>query len=74
MLYEVITDQERLHLLRAHGVGLVELGVQSMDDRLLRLAGRGHDAGDTIRAATLIRAAGLQVGMQLIRITSYNVC
>ncbi|MDD2464411.1 MAG: radical SAM protein [Desulfobulbus sp.] len=59
-------DAQRLQLLCANQVGIVELGVQSCDDQLLQLAGRGHSAGDTIRAAHLIKGAGLQLGIQLM--------
>nr|WP_321465202.1 radical SAM protein [uncultured Desulfobulbus sp.] len=59
-------DDVRIELLCRHGVGIVELGVQTCDDDLLQRAGRGHGAEDITRAATLIKAAGLQLGMQLM--------
>jgi len=59
-------DQERLDLLVRHGVGTVELGVQSCDDHLLQLAGRGHSSHDTLQAAALIKAANLRLGIQLM--------
>ncbi len=59
-------DQERLDLLARHGVGTIELGVQSCDDHLLQLAGRGHSCRDTLRAAALIKAAGFRLGIQLM--------
>ncbi|MGD9950685.1 MAG: elongator complex protein 3 [Desulfobulbus sp.] len=59
-------DQKRLDLLCSQGVGIVELGVQSCDDRLLQLVGRGHSSADTIRAAHLIKAAHLNLGIQLM--------
>ncbi len=52
--------------LRDHGVGTVELGVQSMDDRVLRLSARGHSSGDTIEAACAVKRAGLKLGLQLM--------
>ncbi len=48
------------------GVGTVELGVQSMDDHVLALAGRGHTAGHTVEACRILKEAGLAVGMQLM--------
>ena len=39
-----------LHLLREKGVGTIELGVQSMDQQVLKLANRGHSVDDTIHA------------------------
>ncbi len=57
---------EKLRLLRGRGVETVELGAQSMDDRVLRLSGRGHTAGDTRRAAALVKAAGLRLVLQMM--------
>lgn len=52
----------------AEGVPLrtVELGVQSMDDRVLRLSRRGHTRADTERAMAALKAAGLETGIQLM--------
>lgn len=57
---------EVLELLSRHHVATVELGAQSMDNEVLRLSGRGHGAGDTVRAAALLRGQGFAVGMQLM--------
>lgn len=59
-------DRETAEFLRAAGVSLVELGVQSMDDSVLAAAGRGHTAADTEMAFTILQAAGLKVGAQLM--------
>lgn len=59
-------DERRLELLCRSGVCTVELGVQSCDDHLLALAGRGHTSSETIRAVGLIKAAGLRLGIQLM--------
>jgi histone acetyltransferase (RNA polymerase elongator complex component) len=59
-------DQDRLALLISHGVTTVELGVQSCDDRVLRLAGRGHGTADSLQASRLIKEHGLQLGWQLM--------
>lgn len=48
------------------GVRTVELGVQSMDDEVLALSGRGHTAAHTAEACRVLRAAGMEVGMQLM--------
>ncbi len=55
-----------LALLKAYHVGTVELGVQSMDDNVLRLAGRGHGAEDTVNAVKLLREHCFTVGLQLM--------
>jgi len=59
-------DDGIIAMLLEHGVDLVELGVQSMDDRVLSLAGRGHTALQSESAFTLLRRAGFRVGAQLM--------
>ncbi|MBQ3093666.1 MAG: radical SAM protein [Clostridia bacterium] len=52
--------------LVAYGVTAVELGAQSMDDRVLMFSGRGHTAADTVRAAACIKRHGLSLGLQMM--------
>lgn len=52
--------------LRTAGLDLVELGVQTFNDVALDAAQRGCTGGDTIRAASLVRQAGLGLGLQLL--------
>ena len=59
-------DKERLELLRAHGVKLVELGVQSLDNEVLAAAERGHTAEQVVNAVTLLKNYGFKVGVQLM--------
>lgn len=59
-------DGEILALLRAYGVTTIELGAQSMDDRVLDLNGRGHTAADVRRAAALVKGAGFTLGLQMM--------
>jgi histone acetyltransferase (RNA polymerase elongator complex component) len=59
-------SHKKVKLLKEYGVGTVELGVQSMDDGVLRLSGRGHTAGDTVRAVDLLRAVNLTIGLQMM--------
>lgn len=47
--------------LRELGVTKVQIGAQSLDDRLLQINKRGHTAGDTLRAVGMLRAAGFKV-------------
>jgi elongator complex protein 3 len=51
---------EAVRELRALGVTKVQLGAQSLDDRILELNHRGHSVADTRRAMRLLRAAGLK--------------
>ncbi|MBN1877159.1 MAG: tRNA uridine(34) 5-carboxymethylaminomethyl modification radical SAM/GNAT enzyme Elp3 [Anaerolineae bacterium] len=55
-----ITPEEVL-ALRRQAVTKVQLGVQSCDDRILRLNRRGHTLGDVRRAVRLLRLAGLKI-------------
>ncbi len=48
------------------GVHLVELGAQSMEDRVLKNSHRGHTKEDTVKAAHLLQKAGIQVGVQMM--------
>ena len=57
---------EVLALLKEHHVTAIELGVQSMDDEVLKRSGRGHSAADTVNAVSLIRSHGIQIGLQLM--------
>jgi elongator complex protein 3 len=57
---DLITRAE-LAWLRSLGVTKVQLGVQSLDDRILALNKRGHRSEDTVRAVSLLRAAGFKI-------------
>ena len=60
------TDETALARLLRYRVDMVELGVQSLDDKVLLLAKRGHDAESVYKAAALLRAAGIAFGVQLM--------
>ena len=47
--------------LRYLGVTKVQMGAQSLDDRVLELNQRGHDAAETLKATALLRAAGFKI-------------
>lgn len=55
-----ITPDE-LVWLRRLGVTKVQLGAQSLDDRILELNHRGHDNRRTLQATALLRAAGFKI-------------
>lgn len=59
-------DQERVELLQRYQVSTVELGVQSMNDRVLALAQRGHEAADVAQAVPALQRAGMEIGIQLL--------
>ncbi len=53
-------------LIKSYPVKTVELGVQSMDDQVLVLAGRGHSAAETVQAVQLLSAHELEIGLQMM--------
>lgn len=59
-------DIPTLKRLREYSVETIELGVQSMDDEVLRLSGRGHTAADVENASRLIKAEGFQLILQMM--------
>ena len=60
-------NREIVTRLKENGVATVELGVQSMDDRVLMNVMRGHSASDCWHAARLLREGGIgEVGVQLL--------
>jgi elongator complex protein 3 len=52
---------EELAWLRYLGVTKVQLGAQSLDNRILKLNKRGHTVEDTKNAVALLRAAGFKI-------------
>jgi len=56
---ENIQDKGFLRRLGSMGINRISLGVQSLDDELLNLLGRGHDAQRAGRAARMIRETEL---------------
>lgn len=59
-------DEEILALLKAHGVTAIELGAQSMSDKVLKANERGHTSDDVIRASELIKQNGFELGLQMM--------
>jgi elongator complex protein 3 len=54
-------NSKELARLRRLGVTKVQMGVQSLDDRILELNKRGHTTADTQRAVALLRSAGFKI-------------
>jgi elongator complex protein 3 len=57
---DCITPEE-VHRLRWLGVTKMQLGVQSLDDRILARNRRGHTVAETRRAMRLLRLAGFKI-------------
>ena len=52
--------------LAAYDVDTIELGVQSFDDKVLQLSGRGHNSQAVYSAVKLIHEYGFELGIQLM--------
>ena len=59
-------DPDRLDLLAPFPVSTVELGAQSMSDRVLRNCRRGHTARSTEKAVWQLKARGYRIGLQMM--------
>ncbi len=59
-------DDEVLDILASRGVTAIELGAQSMDDRVLMLNDRGHTAQQVRDAAAMIKQHGIELGVQMM--------
>ena len=59
-------DVPILDQLRAFGVDIIELGVQSFDPDVLTASRRGHTVEDVYRACDLIKSYGFELGIQLM--------
>ena len=59
-------NNEVLSLLKTYGVTAIELGAQSMSDKVLEANERGHTAEDVFNASRLIRQYGFELGLQMM--------
>ena len=59
-------DEKILDNLKRLSVDVIELGVQSFDDEVLKASRRGHDAACVERSAAMIRDYGFTLGIQLM--------
>jgi histone acetyltransferase (RNA polymerase elongator complex component) len=59
-------NENVLQLLKTYHVSTIELGAQSMDDEVLQLSGRGHNAEEIVRASNLIKANSFSLGLQMM--------
>lgn len=55
-----------LTYLKEYGVDIIELGVQSLDEEVLKKAGRGHSVSDVINASKLIKQYKFVLGHQIM--------
>lgn len=59
-------DEEVLTLLKLKQVTSIELGAQSLNEKVLRMNNRGHTADDVVKASKLIRKFGFELGLQIM--------
>ncbi|PRR75988.1 elongator complex protein 3 [Clostridium thermopalmarium] len=52
--------------LKEYSTDIIELGVQSMDDEVLKKSGRGHTSNDVVKASQLIKEYGFTLGHQIM--------
>lgn len=57
----VTRGEDFLRSLRGLGVNRISMGVQSLDDEVLRWMGRRHDAATAVRAFHMLREAGFGI-------------
>lgn len=59
-------NREILTNLKKYHVGVIELGVQSFDEEVLKKSKRGHSLKDVYNAVELIKEYGFELGIQLM--------
>ena len=59
-------DAEICEILKKYGVTAVELGAQSLDDRVLAMNERGHSAKQVEDACRLLDSYGFEFGLQMM--------
>jgi elongator complex protein 3 len=59
-------NAEEIKRLREIGCTRVELGVQTLSDKILDLTKRGHKVADVIRATALLKTAGFKVDYHIL--------
>ena len=59
-------SEEICDILKKYGVTAVELGAQSLDDRVLSLNERGHTARQVENASCMLKKYGFELGLQMM--------
>ena len=59
-------DRKILDNLKAYGVDVIELGVQSFDEDVLKASNRGHDSKVVYESCELVKEYGFTLGIQLM--------
>ena len=59
-------SEEILSRLKEYGTTIIELGVQSLDAKVLHDSARGHDIESVIKSSYLIKESGIKLGLQMM--------
>ena len=59
-------NEDTINLLKSYPVKLVEMGVQSFDDNVLRLSKRPHSVRQVYAAAELLKSSGIEFAVHLM--------
>jgi histone acetyltransferase (RNA polymerase elongator complex component) len=59
-------SEDILLMLKQYHVTTIELGAQSLDEEVLKLAGRGHSAKQVHEASQMIKELGFNLGLQMM--------
>ena len=59
-------NSDILKLQKKYGMDIIELGIQSLDDKVLKLSNRGHTKKDSENASMLIKEHGFVLGHQVM--------
>lgn len=63
-----------IEILRRYGVKTIELGIQSMDDKVLQACKRGHTSKQTYEACRLVKEAGFElIGQMMVGLPEANI-
>lgn len=58
--------KERMELMKAYGVTRLTIGIQSLNDEVLKIMNRGHDAKQAAEAVCLAKDMGFDVNIEFI--------
>jgi len=59
-------NEDILELQKKYSVDVIELGIQSLDEKVLKASNRGHTVADSINASKLIKSHGFILGHQVM--------
>ena len=59
-------DEEILAILKNYHVTAIELGAQSLNNRVLKMNNRGHSVSDVVNASKMIKSHGFELGLQIM--------